>query len=182
MGRLTRGAWLNAAFELLAEGGIESVRVEPLAARLGVTKGSFYHHFDDRLALHRLMLDAWERVGTDEIIAAVEHGSVDAYDRIRRLARTTLGVDATSDGIETAVRNWAGDDEFAAAATRRVDERRLRYVEDLLVAVGLRRPVAARRARLFYRVLIGEYVWRASGARPIAAREIDELTRLLLAE
>jgi AcrR family transcriptional regulator len=180
MSKLTRDAWLVAAFELLADGGIDAVRVEPLAARLHVTKGSFYHHFDDRSALHLAMLEAWERAGTDEIIATVERAGGDPLRRISRLARTTMGVDSTSDGIETAIRAWAGDDALASAAAQRVDDRRLRYVEDLLVATGMRRSVAARRSRLFYRVLIGEYVWRASGAAPITDREVDEVMRLLL--
>ena len=49
-------AWIEAAFDALADGGIEAVRVDPLAKRLGVTRGSFYWHFTDRAALHQAML------------------------------------------------------------------------------------------------------------------------------
>src|SRR5215470_15475319 len=57
--RLDADAWIAAAFEALAEGGIDAVRVEPLAKALGITKGSFYWHFADRRALIDAMLGSW---------------------------------------------------------------------------------------------------------------------------
>ena len=48
---LDSAAWVEAAFDALAEGGIEAVRIDPLAKQLGVTRGSFYWHFTDRAAL-----------------------------------------------------------------------------------------------------------------------------------
>ena len=59
--RLDAAAWVAAAFDALADGGIDAVRVEPLAKALGITKGSFYWHFADRRALLDAMLDAWMR-------------------------------------------------------------------------------------------------------------------------
>src|SRR6187455_2093287 len=57
--RLDAAAWVVAAFDALADGGIDAVRVEPLAKALGITKGSFYWHFADRRALLDAMLTAW---------------------------------------------------------------------------------------------------------------------------
>src|SRR5438552_6826315 len=57
--RLDAEAWIAAAFDALAAGGIDAVRVEPLAKALDITKGSFYWHFADRRALHDAMLAAW---------------------------------------------------------------------------------------------------------------------------
>ena len=39
---LDRDAWIKAAVAVLAEHGADGLRVEVLAKRLGVTKGSFY--------------------------------------------------------------------------------------------------------------------------------------------
>jgi AcrR family transcriptional regulator len=181
MTQLTRDKWLSAAFDALAEGGIDALRVERLADRLGVTKGSFYHHFDDRRGLHLAMLDAWEQAGTSKVIEDVDSFSSSAGERLRRLAHRTMAVDPSSDAIENAIRAWAAVDEVAAGATARVDTRRLRYTEDLLVAIGLRRPVAKRRAAYFYRVLIGEFAWRSAGADPMSERDIDDLVDLLVA-
>lgn len=44
--RFHREAWLAAALDVLAEEGQAKLRIDKLAGDLGVTKGSFYHHFD----------------------------------------------------------------------------------------------------------------------------------------
>ena len=49
--RLSADDWAQAALDLIAEQGVSAVAVEPLARRLGVTKGSFYWHFPSRDAL-----------------------------------------------------------------------------------------------------------------------------------
>lgn len=66
--RLTRDDWAAAALDALAEGGPPAVAVEPVAARLGASKSSFYWLFDNRQALLAAALERWERVQTDEIL------------------------------------------------------------------------------------------------------------------
>ena len=181
MRSLSHDAWVAGALTVLAEGGIDALKVEPLAARLGVTKGSFYHHFANRRSLHVAMLDAWERAGTTQIIDDVDAASTTPDDRLRRLAHRTMRSDPTSDAIENALRAWATTDAEAAAAVGRVDERRLDYAADLLRATGMTPAVARRRARLLYRVLIGEFVWRSSGGPTATSADIDDTVDLVLA-
>src|SRR6516162_3848865 len=59
--RLSRGDWIAAAFDAIADGGLSAVAVEPLATRLGVTKGSFYAHFSSRDELIDATLQSWEQ-------------------------------------------------------------------------------------------------------------------------
>ena len=61
-GRLTADDWAQAALDLISEQGVAAVAVEPLARRLGVTKGSFYWHFPSRDALLQAALERWEAV------------------------------------------------------------------------------------------------------------------------
>ena len=49
--RTPREAWIEAALQALATGGPDAIRVEALAASLGVSKGGFYWHFENRQAL-----------------------------------------------------------------------------------------------------------------------------------
>ena len=70
---LTRADWTEAALNALARDGLRAVAVEPLAERLGATKGSFYWHFRDRNALLEAAVAQWERTSTDELIAGLEH-------------------------------------------------------------------------------------------------------------
>lgn len=181
MRKLSRSEWIAGSFEALVDGGIDALRVEPLAKRLGVTKGSFYHHFENRRALHLAMLDEWERRGTSEIIDAVE-GPVEgaATERLRALAHLTMRIDPASDAIENGIRAWAATDEVVAEAAARVDEQRIGYVVGLLRETGMAPALAKRRARLLYRVLIGEFMWRNAGGPATTKKEIDEVVDLLV--
>ena len=46
--RTPRQRWIEEALRALAAGGPDAVRIEPLAKSLGVTRGGFYWHFEDR--------------------------------------------------------------------------------------------------------------------------------------
>lgn len=127
--RTPRSHWIDEGLRALAAGGPDAVRVEPLARALGVTKGGFYWHFDDRGALLRELLDAWERVGVDEVIARVEDEDGDARAKLRRLSAIALpdeeapGIDVLK--VDLAIRDWARRDESVAERLRRVDDRRM---------------------------------------------------------
>lgn len=179
--RASRDDWIAAAFDVLREGGIGALMVEPLAERLFVTKGSFYHHFENRRALHLAMLDEWEAKGTSQIIAETEDASgLEPDARLRHLAHRTMGPDPVSDGIEISIRAWARTDPTVAEAAARIDRRRVDYAASLLRASGLAPTLARRRSRMLYRILIGEFMWRSSGGPVATAREIDETVDAVL--
>jgi AcrR family transcriptional regulator len=138
----------------LAEGGIESVRVERLAAALGVTKGSFYWHFRDRAALQAAVLDAWRTLATEDVIKSVEAVGGDARARIEALFTMVFSADGR---LERAVRAWADSDAAVAAAVKAIDRQRMAYVESLFAELGLPRTEAKVRARFAYQALIGQY-------------------------
>ena len=128
--RTPRDSWVQEGLRALAAAGPDGVRIEPLARALGVTKGGFYWHFDDRAALLEEMLDAWERMGIDDVIASVDRSGGDARTRLRRLF--TLASEATDLlKIDLAVRDWARRDRTVAARLRRVDNRRMDYLRSL---------------------------------------------------
>lgn len=77
-------AWIDAGFEALAEGGIDAVRIDPLAKSLGVTRGSFYWHFTDRAALHQAMLKEWRKRASYRIGSRIESRTSDARERLKQ--------------------------------------------------------------------------------------------------
>jgi AcrR family transcriptional regulator len=125
--RTPRTAWIDAGLRALGAGGPDAVRVEPLARALGVTKGGFYWHFDDRDGLLEAMLDTWERMVIDDVIERVERDGGDARTRLRRLFALAAARRSLVE-IELAVRDWARRDEAAARRLRRVDNRRMGYL------------------------------------------------------
>src|SRR5215469_32898 len=69
--RLTRDDWITAALGAIADGGLAAVGVEPLAVRLGATKGSFYWHFENRDALLEAAVRRWEKETTTDVAAEI---------------------------------------------------------------------------------------------------------------
>lgn len=162
--RTPRSAWIEAGLRALASGGPDAVRIEALARTLGVTKGGFYWHFDNRPALLDAILDTWERVSVDEVIERIEsergEGADDAKSKLERLGATAvsggsgLGIDLVE--ADLAIRDWARRDEKVARRLRRVDNRRLDYMRSLFSAF------CADEAEIEDRCLLSASLWIGS--------------------
>jgi AcrR family transcriptional regulator len=153
-------AWVEAAFDLLAEGGIDAVRVDPLAKRLGVTRGSFYWHFRDREALHKAMLKQWRKAATYQVGDRIEHITPDAGERLKRTLRLPHSSPKAerAAAIEMAIRFWARRDEEAAHAVQLIDHQRLCYYAKLFSERGHNEDEARKRAYLFYAALMSQAI------------------------
>ncbi|MHC0431109.1 TetR/AcrR family transcriptional regulator [Streptomyces sp. O3] len=150
--RLTARDWADAALTAIGEGGLAAVAVEPLAARLGTTKGSFYWHFTNRDALIGAALERWAEASTEELITEVD-AEPDPTRRLRLLFREALA-SAADDPLEVSLLATA-DHPQVADALRRVTERRVGYVARLFADVGFPEPEARRRGLLAYTVYLG---------------------------
>ncbi|MEU0492463.1 TetR/AcrR family transcriptional regulator [Nocardiopsis sp. NPDC006139] len=127
--RTPRGRWIEAGLDALARGGPDAVRVETLAAGLGVTKGGFYGYFDGRPALLAELLDEWERRCTDDVLARVEAEGGSPAEKIRRAGLLTFTDELHR--IDLAVREWARQDPAVAERLRRVDNVRMDFLRTM---------------------------------------------------
>ena len=157
--------WIAAAFDALAEGGIGLVRVELLARRLKLTKGSFYWHFADRPALLAALAAEWRDGRTAAIREQAGPAELPAAARLAHLLDLYLG-GGNPKGlrIELAMRDWARHDSNAAKAVASVDAARLEAVGGLFEALGLPEREARARAHLFYAFIFGRSL--IVGGRP----------------
>lgn len=177
--RTPRSRWIDAGLRALAAGGPDAVRIEPLAKGLGVTKGGFYWHFDDRGALLDEMLDMWERVSIDEVIERVESEGGDARARLRRLFAL-----ASSSGklgrVDLAVRDWARRERAVATRVRRVDNRRVEYLRSLFRAFCPDEDDVEARCMVVMALYIGSHFMAADHGERSRADVLNlALTRLL---
>jgi AcrR family transcriptional regulator len=163
--RTPRSRWIEEGMRALAVGGPDAVRIELLARALGVTRGGFYWHFDDRRALLEEVLDAWEQVSVDEVIKRVESESGDARAKLRRLS-TLAGSSDEPLRIDLAVRDWARREQTVADRLRRVDNRRMDYMRSLFAAFCPDEDEVEARCMVFYSLWIGSHFIAADhGAR-----------------
>jgi AcrR family transcriptional regulator len=124
--------WAKAALAALAEGGLAAVAVEPVAARLGVSKGSFYWHFANRRALVEAALKRWE-AETDQIVQDLQR-IADPAVRMRTLLELAF-THRREAAISFRLISEA-DDPLVAEVARRVNTRRLDFMQAILEELG----------------------------------------------
>ncbi|MDR3416360.1 MAG: TetR/AcrR family transcriptional regulator [Nevskia sp.] len=175
---LTAEQWAQAALDAMALGGLEAVAVEPLARRLGVTKGSFYWHFANRDALVHAALHLWEKGETDDMIAGVEE-EPDPYERIVKLFKR--GNSSYRAGRLYLALAAASDDPRVAQVVKRVSARRLAYLYKCYLALGLSERDAKLWSTFAYATFIGnQQVHRDAPDEFPAGAEFREYFKLML--
>ena len=145
--------WLDAAYEVLTESGVEAVKVMPLAKSLGLTRTGFYWHFKDVGDFRTQMLSYWEEKafhGVTEILESIS----DPVERLYSLGdlSVTPPTQHGGDAAEPAIRAWAQSDSQVNAAVQRVDTQRVAYLQDILKQLNLTNPDLA---RIIYASYIG---------------------------
>ena len=154
--QLDRDRWIETAIDVLATDGVSGLRVEVLAKRCGVTKGSFYWHFKDRQALLDAILAFWKdgRIRDIEKTTSVAAGK--ELDQLHYVIEL-YGANRNRKGmsIELAVRDWARHDPQAAAVVESVDIYRLECTRKLFGAAGMNDAEAKSRSLLLYACVFG---------------------------
>jgi TetR/AcrR family transcriptional repressor of nem operon len=73
---------LNAAVRVIRAKGYSATRIEDVCEAAGLTKGSFFHHFDSKEALALAAADYWIE-GTDALFASAPYRALaDPLDRL----------------------------------------------------------------------------------------------------
>jgi AcrR family transcriptional regulator len=151
--KLTRNDWLATALDTLLKAGPEGVHVEPMAASLGVTKGSFYWHFEDLQDLLSSVVDYWAEMmlgavrNHDDLTGSAEENLLEVMEDIAREDRARY---------EAAMRTWAKSEKRAAQAVRKVDKARLEWTTGLFAEMGFSPEQAEIRGRMMVLYEYGE--------------------------
>jgi AcrR family transcriptional regulator len=155
--RLTAQDWIDFALTTLVDEGFSALKVDVLARKLGVSRGSFYWHFRDLGAFHARVVEHWKQIATEGIIADIERYDV-GEERLDALARHGFGHDVV---LEVRMRAWADNNPEVARVLGDIDRRRREYMEQMLVEAGIRPSLAATRAQLFYWTYLGAALSRS---------------------
>jgi AcrR family transcriptional regulator len=170
--RLNRDDWINAALEAIARGGLAEVAIEPLAARLTVTKGSFYAHFSSRDQLIEAALESWEHShgGTGlERFSEIK----DPAERLREVLLAAVSFSQShSPSVHVSLFAELGDERVRAAVSR-VTDLRVRLLTKTYRELGYSPQRASHRARLAYATYLGLLqMAREAPARRMSKREV----------
>ncbi len=137
--------------------------VEPLAKRLGATKGSFYWHFPDRASLLEAALALYEAEATESVISNLQEapGPAEQLDALFELVFRDVGGDSVYHALLANA-----EDPTVVPVLERITTRRLDYLSQVMASAGW--PVADARARgvLAYTLWLGlTQTERAMGGR-----------------
>lgn len=150
--RLSADDWAQAALNMIAEQGVSAVAVEPLARRLGVTKGSFYWHFPSRDALLQAALERWESIEQERVFGSLETVP-DPRARLRALFQ--LVAHEVQPHIIYSELLKALDHPAVRPVIDRISQRRMEYLVASFRQAGMGRVDAQHRARLAYAAYVG---------------------------
>jgi len=162
---LTRDDWISGAWDMLGVNGLDGVRVEPLARRLGVTKGSFYWHFKDRQQLVEALLDRWFLIWDGQMSPHMEQAA-DPADRVWALFESVVG--RVTRGQTVSLRMLSHSDADVARRIEERDAQRLAFLMEQLVAIGFSSDEARVRGQVYQTIMTGEYL--RSGGLPLEER------------
>ena len=145
--RHSRSSWLEVALELLQNDGINAVTVDALAVQLGITRGSFYHHFKDRNDLSKETLEYWKEKWTAEIRDDITSLGLDGLQSLTALLNLIHRRKRAD--YDSAIRAWAIHDEQAREVVGEADKIRLDFIRSQFEKIGFKGLDLENRSRLF---------------------------------
>ncbi|AFM16347.1 transcriptional regulator [Mycolicibacterium chubuense NBB4] len=177
--RLSADDWVQAGYAILADGGLEALKLDRLCRRLGVTKGSFYWHFTDMAGYRAAVVEAWGQLRDRDRSRFGALGDLPPRDRLAQMMASLLGERHWS--LERAMREWARTDPAAAASVRAADRQVLDAVRRAYEDAGFTGEDADMRANATFAVGVG--FLHLSGETPNArlASQRDRFLDVMLA-
>lgn len=128
--------WLNAAYEMLRENGIEAVKVMPLAKELGLTRTSFYWHFTDRDALLEAMIRRWEQKNTGNLINQTKGFAETITEAMLNVFDCWLDENLFDARMDLAIRNWARNNSELQSRLDSADAKRAKALFNMFKKFG----------------------------------------------
>lgn len=171
MARLKRDDWLEQGLNTLAKKGVDALTIDAMCQLMAVTKGSFYHHFQNREAFLEAILSYWEDKFTQQFIEFSQEG-LSTQEKLERLHQRVIESYGT---YEVNIRAWAQVDPLARKFQERVDRKRLNFLFELQKEMGANEKIARAMAQLQYATLIG-----STGIIPsLEAEDLENMYQLL---
>lgn len=122
--RKSKQDWLEVGLKTLGEGGLRGLTIERLTGELGVTKGSFYHHFRSVEDFQKQLIAFW----ADQYVSTSSNVPTDSDELIALLDVIMEEAFGAVTEPEIAIRVWAQQDEMVRNFVERVDVVRQDFV------------------------------------------------------
>ena len=172
--RLSTSDWIDHGLRTLAAQGPGALKVGPMAARLKVSRGSFYWHFRDIGDFRDALLRTWQERLTDQVIRNLDARQGEP-GLLSRLLRDAFSSERQ---LDRAMRSWAAEDRGVAAIVASVDARRVARIAKLLADAGVDRERARHRAAFLYWAFLGQVAVMEPRLAALPAAALDDIAGL----
>ncbi|WP_319448598.1 MULTISPECIES: TetR/AcrR family transcriptional regulator [unclassified Mycobacterium] len=176
--RLSVDDWLQAGYSILAEDGLQSLKIDRLSERLGVTKGSFYWHFTDLATYRAALIDSWGAQRGPEHDVYTQIRDRPPHERLSMLMASL--VDPRHWKLERAMREWARSDKIVATSVDASDRRVMRAVRQAFLDLGFEPEEAGLRAGTTFAAGIGFLTLAGSKPQPLSAVQRERFLDFML--
>ncbi len=176
--RLTVDDWIQAGYSLLADEGLQALKIERLCEQLGVTKGSFYWHFSSMAGYRAALIESWAEQRGDE--HAVYHQIQDLPPREQLSQMVMALVGPRHWKLERTMREWARTDRSVAASVDAADRRVVKRVRRAFLDLGFSPEQADLRAYTTFAAGIGFLQISGSRRQPLSAAQREGFLDLML--
>jgi len=153
--KVTRRDWLNQALDVLITGGVEQVKIQVLAARMGVSRSSFYWYFRSRRDLLDALLAHWQDSNTAAMVAQAEAAAATITGAVCNVFRCTANPALFNLALDFAVRDWARRDARVQRLLAASDASRVTALRAMFARFGYGEREALTRARVLYYMQLG---------------------------
>jgi AcrR family transcriptional regulator len=175
-------AIIDAGVELLSEGGIEALTTNHVAARAGVSVGSVYRYFADKLAILAEIDRRHRRDLGDRVLAMFETDG-DLETVLRRAMESFVLVGNTTTKLRTVLMRevppgWVANtaDDIWRTVHERAAGALARHMPSLPLEVAAQRAFIALHAA--QGVIMGHALWNPSVLHTRGPELVDEMLRL----
>jgi AcrR family transcriptional regulator len=174
--RLSVDDWVAAALELLAEDGPSGVKIDRLCVRLGVTKGSFYWHFEDLEAFLGAVAVRWGEARDARRATFAELEALEPRERLGRMMEALA--DPREWSLERAVREWARSDGFVSERVARSDRWVFQAIRKAFLELGFDAADADIRAKTLFYAGVG-FIYAGPQGQRGGRRQRERLLEIL---
>ena len=153
--KVTREDWLNLSLDALIRDGVGGVKIQALAAALGVSRSSFYWYFKSRQDLLQDLLAHWQATNTAALVEMAQQPAATITEAVGNVFRCVINPDLFDTRLDFAIRDWARRDKMVRQILRQSDERRLDALQSMYRSFGYPVLESVARARILYYMQIG---------------------------
>ncbi|NIP41979.1 MAG: TetR/AcrR family transcriptional regulator [Gammaproteobacteria bacterium] len=151
MNRKNKQSWLKVGLQVIGDEGVNALTIQRMTEILGITKGSFYHHFTNIETFKSELIEFWanQYLSTANDIPEAPAERLALLDLIMKEGFSQITEP------EVAIRAWAQQNEMVRQVVTQVDKVRNQFVYKVFLGLESDKAKAKLIADTFSTMLIG---------------------------